>query len=563
MALEDAFSDHAIIRELCRARIKLASSRREALFFHNICEGSKSAHAVLAQHWGEIPEGIFPSRRLWHRFRRKRGRTRSSEATNLEALERAVHHYRASNPDDVWVIALNSVILDIRSSALSPEFSFAPPQVVLKVKDKVKQTYRALTIFRLKDKVIDCLVARYLRQFVDHALPNSCLAFRCCRPMPSIHSALDRILDARARWQGAPIFVAECDIRGFFDCVSHRIAEETLANLITEAQNLRPHDVVDPQAVRVFNAYLNAYSFADSVRDSEAVRKIRVEGIDEPVPWHEKELQEMHGSKSLPPIGVPQGGALSCLVANAVLFAADKMLEAARRGSDFLYMRYCDDMVLLSPDRQVTTELFDSYVETLKMLLLPVHHAKEIDRYDTPESRRSLWTNAKSKRPYRWASDPRESVPWIQFVGYQIRWDGVIRIRPSSLRKEQDKIVKAGKDLLAALHRAKGQGIRRSRQQILHRFRQKLISMAVGRARISDVPQATLPMCWTNGFRGVVSKSAILAGLKHLDRRREHEIRKMRKALKRFRTSKPLETEHPKIHRFYGRPFSYCGRFLP
>ena len=46
----------------------------------------------------------------------------------------------------------------------------------------------------------------------------------------------------------------------------------------------------------------------------------------------------------------------------------------------------------------------------------------------------------KSKAPYEWGPATKPGrVPWCAFVGYQIRHDGALRLRPSSLKKEVEK----------------------------------------------------------------------------------------------------------------------------
>jgi len=249
MSLTAAFSDKAIIRELCRARVTLAGLRRDSLFFHNICPKSKSRRAILPQNWGEIPIDIFPARTLWHRFRPPTGRARSSEETNLEALERAMQYFREREPHLPWVIKLNKAVTDIRQRALSPNIAFRPPDVVVKVKDAQRGTFRALTVFQLSDKVIDCITARYLRRVVDPALSPACLAFRSGRPQPSIHTALHAIHATRLKAGGTPLFVSECDIKGFFDCVAHDIASESLAMLLKDAKPARVKHVETPGMV--------------------------------------------------------------------------------------------------------------------------------------------------------------------------------------------------------------------------------------------------------------------------------------------------------------------------
>ena len=128
-------------------------------------------------------------------------------------------------------------------------------------------------------------------------------------------------------------------------------------------------------------------------------------------------------------IGIIQGGALSCLLANLVLHFADLKLTLAMAGRQYCYLRYCDDMILIATSEADCQRGLDAYREALDLMRLPAH---EPDR-TVPYGRR-FWRQ-KSKGPYRW-SRRLEGVPWIGFVGYQIHQDGHIRIRPASIRKQ-------------------------------------------------------------------------------------------------------------------------------
>ena len=330
MTFEEAFSDQAIVRELCRARVRLAQDRRQALFLHNICASKQGPHQVVPKNWGSIRADIFPPRRQWHRFRRKQRGTLASETISIEALKRSIQHFRSTAPETPWVRRLNDTVTRIRTRVFDSTFKFQEPQIVFQVKDEQKHTYRALAVFTLEDKIIDCLTSRYLRSILDPALSASCLAFRACDPMPSIHSALDRITEARGSWDNRRIFVAECDIKGFFDSVAHSVAKKALGDLVQDARRRTPQLQVAPEAMRVFAAYLDAYSF-QNVLESDGYDRIRKESPPGQVKWPVDDLKKLHSTEQLPRIGVPQGSALSCLVANAVLHSADRTLDALGR----------------------------------------------------------------------------------------------------------------------------------------------------------------------------------------------------------------------------------------
>ncbi|MEK7993123.1 MAG: reverse transcriptase domain-containing protein [Planctomycetota bacterium] len=564
------FSEELIIRELCKARVKLAAKRNDALFLHRISKDKPSANTKMSGAAASFL-AMFPPRPQWHRFRpRKRGH-RAAATLNLEALYRAVMALRRQQPQPAWARHLDQQVQRIRDRVLSKQqFKFVAPLVHAAVKNSKKHEYRPIALFGLEDKLIDGLTARYLRELLDPALLDSCLAFRTThdghRPR-DIHYALEKILRINRRHRRTGVYVAECDIKGFFDCVSHDVAWRALSCLIEEAKKTNPRLRVHPRALEIFEAYLDAYSFSKNVRGPATVtlRKTDPHGVFK---WHEPDLQQLHKATQLPAIGVPQGGALSCLIANAVLHEADKAMRRlrSRLRKSFTYLRYCDDMIILARDHGVCAQAFGRYQDVLKDLKLPAHPPKGITSYS-----KDFW-DGKSNSPYRWhhPAGP-DDVPWIQFVGYQVRYDGTVRVRLKSLKKQFKKLTALADQLLAALNPGRerprqitpfAKGIRKNARQILHRFRQKLISQAVGRRRRGHDLNEPLPLCWANGFRGLVGKKIVLSHLKALDRHRERQVRRV---MRRLQSLPPPATqtrsEAIEVLAFYGYPFSYYGQF--
>lgn len=265
MKLTDYFSDESIIRELCKARISFANRRHEALFFHGIDVSRPSAEAIpWPDSWREIRPDIFPPRKQWNRFRPK-DRSNKGRDYNLEALVRAVRHLLVETPNAEWAQALLETTAMIKHRALheSP-FRFTAPVIVPEPKDKKKNTYRPLASLFLVDRIIDCIAARYFRETLNEAFLDSCLAFR--PKQDGRHKGLDQILALRSACGEGGLFVAECDIKGFYDCVSHEVAREAFVELIADAREQDDSLQIDARAIEMFEAYLGSYSFLVSVR---------------------------------------------------------------------------------------------------------------------------------------------------------------------------------------------------------------------------------------------------------------------------------------------------------
>lgn len=558
MKFDDYFSEEAIIRELCRARIKLAAKRHDAQFFHNINRKTPSAANLRANDWGGIPQNIFPPRRTWHRYR-PRNRGRGASALQVETLFRATTAQLQLVPTAVWARNLKRVLTTLRNRALAQaHFTFKEPKIILVPKDATSQIYRPLTVYALPDKIIESLTARYLRVELDHVLLPACMAFRARRHgrrPPTTHDALQRIEQARNRY--TQLYVAECDIQGFFDCVSHKVAREALARLVAEARARDSTLNIDGRALDIFTAYLNSYSFVRSIRNGGAMRQLQRREPKALCKWPAKELAILHQKRPLHRVGVPQGGALSCFIANAVLHKADQALAALpRTTARFTYLRYCDDMIILAPTKKACDEAFRTYLEAVNDLRLPVHEPKVISGYD------AAYYDGKSNLPYLWRKPTRpRHVPWIQFVGYQIRHDGLVRVRRKSVTKHKERITDATNRLLSVLRLGVLHGgLRRSARQIRFRFQQKLISMSVGRATIHS-SRRPMPLCWAAGFRGLTGRSFVRGALRDLDRHRERQLRRIERRLDQLQLPQRGSGSRVTTLGYYGSPFSYNAQF--
>lgn len=561
MRFQEYLSEEAIIRELCRARIKHAAKRHDVQFFSNLDRHSVRPDLLAPQDWGNIPINIFPPRRAWHAFRpRNRGR-KAPFTINVETLFRATIALRKTEPRSAWARNLARVIRSIQLRVLSNKvFRFKRPVIVpvrKDPKDPASRFYRPLSSFPLPEKIVECLTARYLRIELDHALLPSCIAFRAkcgAKNPPTTHDAIATIDKVRTKYKR--LYVAECDIQGFFDCVSHEVARNALEKLIADA---KLKEKIHPRAIEIFEAYLKCYSFERTVQRGKEMRALRKRRRGARAKWPRKELRELYGGALPPDIGIPQGGALSCFIANAVLHYADVKLEQMAKNvrGGFTYLRYCDDMILIAPARKVCSAVFRAYQDAVAHLRLPIHEPEDVEEYG-----RQFFCG-KSNNPYLWQlSGGTAAVPWIQFLGYQLRRDGLLRVRAKSIDKHAQRITKLTDKLVRILDKGAGTGtLRRSAQQIHHRFHQKLISMSVGRIERGKKRKRPMPMCWASGFRMLAGRRFVTSNVRYLDHHRERQLRRVARRLKRL-TLPPAKKQIAKeVLAYYGYPFSYIAQF--
>ena len=194
-------------------------------------------------------------------------------------------------------------------------------------------------------------------------------------------------------------------------------------------------------------------------------------------------------------------------------------------------------------------------------------------------SKPEFW-DLKSKKTYLWAHDLESGIPWIQFVGYQIRYDCLVRIRDKSLKKHRQKLTDATDKMLGVINpggKSKdgvpiyASGLKMNRQQIETSHKMKLISLSVGRRKFGQpLPSHRndiMPMCWANGFRGLWGVSFISTQLKEMDRHRERQMQRLRYRLKHLPNTNESAPDNAagkqiKAVRYCGAPFSYHGQFL-
>ncbi len=553
----DCFSDEAILRQLCRWRIRRARQRNEHLFLHRI--------RARPQHGPALEERMFPPRRLWHSRRPRMRDSKAGDELNSIALERTILATWNTTPCPGWALDLHRFVSSIqqRVSSVGP-FRFERPRIRAKEKEQGDKAHRPIADFPLDDKIIASLVARYLRQCVDSVLDPASMAFRGGRsgqPAPRHHDAVEELLAFRERHSGKRLYVAECDIQGFFDCVDHALARTACKDVIAAAESVRDGEKVDDRARAILESYMECYTFPRSVlQEAEPRLKDRHPGAF--FKWPRGALLRFHKDPEAVAIGLPQGGALSAFIANCLLHRVDVAVRGPCAASDVKYLRFCDDMIMVSPSMWGCWRAFRRYRRVMDELRLPIHPPQWHGKYG-----QSFW-EGKSKPVYRWGAPflSFRRSPWIQFVGYQIRYDGLIRIRKTSYEKHVKKIVDVVDEVVAHVRLTvphTGAAVRKTSRQIMHRVHMRLVTMAVGRPRLHNPVDAPLPRSWCAGFECLYDQPFLSRQLKGLDRHRERQLRRLGRALGMLfiATSEGTGGKRARALPYYGRPFSYFARF--
>jgi RNA-directed DNA polymerase len=161
---------------------------------------------------------------------------------------------------------------------------------------KADGTERPLGVPTVLDRVIQQAVAQVLIPLFEPEFSQDSYGFREGR---NAHQAVRKM---EAGWKERRRHAVDCDLKSFFDTVNHERLMEELRKKVKDAGVLK-----------LIARYLKA-------------------GVERP-----------DGTQEETPLGVPQGGPLSPLLANIILNPLDKELE--KRGH--VFARYADDFLVL------------------------------------------------------------------------------------------------------------------------------------------------------------------------------------------------------------------------
>lgn len=157
--------------------------------------------------------------------------------------------------------------------------------------------------------------------------------------------------------------------------------------------------------------------------------------------------EEFHEARDGKKLGVPQGGALSGIIVNVVMRVVDKPIVTPN-DPDRLFIRYCDDILLMHTDRSRCESYLDSYyAQLLKCRLVP-HPRKDVGDFKHGKKTAADFWHSKTKNVYLWGPGPGDASEWVAFVGYEMRRTGEIRIRKDKIDAEFRKIAKKYYDII-------------------------------------------------------------------------------------------------------------------
>lgn len=567
--IEHCFSEEKIVALLARKRVAASRKTRKEVFFQQASDSSAQKPKPPA-----LIYELMPPRQNWPRPSKSNRDDPASSSTQAQArslAQFAMRMFRDPSKHYRWIRNLRRFVNDIKTRGLnwSDGDLYGPLRIVVKPKKgrDFRGKSRVLTLYGLSDNILATCFAGYLREQIDPFLADEVLAFRAMAggQLPNHHDAIRSIkLFREQQKEDTLIWVAECDIKGFFDAVAHRTVVDEVRNFCKTNKI-----TLDNRASAFLRSFLAGYSYTNYAepRARFYLQQLGLNAgqIQESIPQPVDALAEM-GINSHGNHGIPQGSAMSCILANIVLSRADEAVKRqlaprGKRRATGIYARYCDDIIILNTDIGECEAGLGVYLKVLRELKLPYHEPATISRYGI-----EFWKR-KSKKPYRWGIHNSGSSPWLSFVGYQIHRDGRIRVRKDSIDKEIKKQKHAVRQVFKHLYaRMTWTSPADVPNSIAYRSLHHLISFGVGNPSSKYFGPAHGGKSWARGFeeiKGNIENS----GMRRLDQARNRIVQTQKQHLNYLVDKNLISPQLSRRRRseseilFMGRPFAYAFQF--
>ena len=197
---------------------------------------------------GKDVGGTLPARKAWSRAGAKERKGVASDVVRKQAIWRTVRRAcgdvweccQCGNGGECcqcgnvasanvascqlrWVQNLMRLVEEVQGAVFSGKVAFEAPTMfkIAKGREGGVMQYREVASFeRLADRVILSRMTAYVRDRLEGVLSDRCYSFRRDRDVTH-QLAVKRLQAFRDRFPAGSLFVAECDIKKFFDNISH------------------------------------------------------------------------------------------------------------------------------------------------------------------------------------------------------------------------------------------------------------------------------------------------------------------------------------------------------
>ena len=296
---------------------------------------------------------------------------------------------------------LEGRLVDLHSRVHRGAYRAQPSRRVYIPKPDGRQ--RPLGVAALEDKIVQQAVVTILNQIYEEDFRGFSYGFR---PGRSQHQALDALYVAITRKKVN--WILDCDIRGFFDNLSH----DWLLKFVQ-------HRVADRRILRLIQKWLKA-------------------GVMEEGEWKDTEM------------GTPQGSVVSPLLANIYLhYVFDLWVDAWRKKcarGDVVVVRYADDNVLGFQHLADADRFLTEFRERLRKFGLELHPDK---------TRRIEFGRFAEHQPEHGEEkgSPRRSIFWDSRTSAGRTGTGTLRVKRKTIGKRmRAKLLEIKQQLRRRMH---------------------------------------------------------------------------------------------------------------
>ena len=584
--LEKVFTREAVLRILIRKRCINAENYQKKIVVENLAIGVRDCSDKFWKR-SELYD-MFPPRRQWvhlgNTSKRSGYTSREKNERNLFLTVMKEHRKDGEHPE--WYRLLSDRITNIIQGALTDKKLFRKPNVTVleKKRDEINKVIecRPICLFKtLEQQIVASLYNKAFALLFDSYFYDNSLAFRPSKNENGGMSHLEAIKKIKAfrKMHSGFLWVAECDIKKFYDTIDHDVIKKRFNQLLLWSKQGGAINVEERKILKnAIYSYVDCFRFFNDVYKynskplSPIWKKIRnSKGYKKEVKWvcddivkrDQKKWPYTYRTKKHMKyqIGVPQGGALSGIIANVVMHFVDiKLKKYWDKNPNYLYIRFCDDMTMMGENEKDITSAFNRYSEVVDRNHLYIHPPVPF-----VEKRMAEFWNGKTRPPYKWGEKGMDIFPWITFVGYDISWEGNARIRRASIRKEIKKQYEKKAEIERLLYGREGKQPQFSEQFIQNSLHNRMIGMSVGRVPIWDYKFFGNKCSWANAFTELTDNYCTRKQLQLLDKHRNLMIKQLSKRIEILDYSdiKPSDKkDRTEAVWYYGKPFSYFGQVL-
>ena len=583
--LEQYINKDVILKILIHYRCKEAERIQRVLVVDDLATSNGNSKEGRNRVKNKEIYALFPPRREWVHIGYKNRKFLSQIDKNERALLLTVLKEKNNNgehPD--WYLQLKERIEEIIKVALTSERLFDKPIVAVLekkriVKDRIIECRPICTFKTLNQKICASLYNKVFTNLLDDRFYQNSFAFRVRKKddPEMLHLKAIRVIKSFRCTHIGNLLVAECDMKKFYDTLDHDVIKRRFGLMLYWKKRDGIINNEEKKILwRVISSYVNCFCFhRDVFRYTKKLKHSiwknikSAKGYTKSIKWIADEIKAKRKSGNWPyrtkrhdryQLGVPQGGALSGVIANVIMHFTDMRLQKFwKDNKNFLYVRFCDDMIMMGVDKIQLKGAFECYQKSIESAHLYMHSPIAF----TGNKMKDFW-DGKTRPVYQWGKPAKDVMPWITFVGYDMNWDGDTRIRKSSLKKEIKKQYEKEIEIEHLFNKKSGRNPQWSRTYIMNSLYKRLIGMSVGRVQMWNYKYYNNNYSWAKAFTELTNNRWSRWQLKQLDRHRNL----MMKRLNRFLLSldfvdvKPSEDSKERNDAvwYWGRPFSYYGQ---